>query len=435
MIQPNLHAAFVHLPIGLLVAGVIVEIVGLCFRGPSARVAAKWMIGLGALSMIPAALSGAYALSDVARRSMSLGDKVDVAWADVVARTDLHGGPTSASDKEGDQWRMISGHAWRAGPATAGAVLAVLVWMGASDRWRRRLYLPCGLLLLTSSAVMLWGAWMGGEAVYRHGTGVKLHDRRAGPAAMYPATQPGAAREMTEARAPGTIAAIVPPLQTHVAAAGVAVAFALAAMALAFRNASAGDVVLSAEDEEKHFNFTGVAEPGVRPAVPQDLAMLRSFKPAAAMSVAKTDAPAARFWLAASLFGLIASALGMWFLAVQTDAASRASQDNRSIAVALWDTVKAPAALPGPTTQPPENPFDLNRRLTHVVAGGVLIVLPLIMAAMARWAPRQRAFLAALSLIVVVAIGVQVWLGVLMTLDTPGGSIIRFNPPAVEAGR
>ncbi len=433
MIQPNFHAAMIHFPIGLLVAGLILELTGVCFRGVATRAAARWMIAVGALAMIPAALSGVYAISDVARRSMPVGQKVDVAWADVLKSTDLYGGKTSASDNEGDQWRMISGHVWRTAPATGGALLAVLLWMGASDRWRKRLYLPCGLLLIGSAGVMMWGAWMGGEAVYRHGTAVRLNDRRTAPAVMHPATQPGAAREMTEARSPGTLAHVAPPLQSHVVFAGFAISFALAAMALAFRNASAGEIVLSAEDEEKL--LTGVAEPGVRPAVPQDLAMLRMFKPAAAMAVAKADAPAARLWLTAALFGVITSSLGLWFLSQQTDAASRASQDKRSIAVVLWETVKTPAPPPGPTTQPPENPLNLNRRFAHVIAGGVLIVLPLLMSALAKWAPRHRALLASLSLLLIVVIGVQVWIGVLMTLDTPGGSVTKFNPPAVDVAK
>lgn len=432
MIQPNFHAAMIHFPIGLLIAGLILEIIGVCFRGPAARAAARWMISIGVLAMIPAALTGVYAISDVARRSMPVGQKVDVAWADVLKSTDLYGGKISASDNEGDQWRMISGHVWRTAPATGGALLAVLFWMGASDRWRRRLYLPCGLLLIGSAGMMMWGAWMGGESVYRHGTAVGLDDRRNAPAVMHPATQPGAAREMTESRSPGTVAYVAPPLQSHILVAGIAIAFALVAMALAFRNASAGEVILTAEDEEKL--LTGVAEPGVRPAVPQDLAMLRMFKPAAAMAVAKADAPAARLWLTAALFGVIASALGLWFLSQQTDAASRATQDKRSIAVVLWETVKTPAPLPGPTTQPPDNPLNLNRRLLHVIAGVTLIVLPLVMAALAKWAPKQRAFLASLSLLLVVVIAVQVWMGVLMTLDTPGGSVTKFNPPAVTPG-
>ncbi|QOV91162.1 DUF2231 domain-containing protein [Humisphaera borealis] len=433
MIQPNLHIALIHIPIGLLVVGLLIELFSFLYRGSNARTAARWMIGIGALSMIPVAASGVYALSDTARRSMPPGAKVDTSWVDVLSRTDLHNGKTGASDAEGDQWRMVSGHIWRAGPATALAVLVVLIWMGSSDRLRRNLYIPSGILLIGATAVMLWGAWMGGEAVYRHGTAVQMDQRRNLPAAMFPTTQPGAAREMTEARTAGSIIDVVPPLQTHIVVAGLAIAAALAAMALAFRNAASVDVPLSAEDEEKL--LTGVAEPGVRPAVPHDLAMLRSFKPAAAMSVVRENAPAARFWLLTCLLAVVSSALGLWFLAGQTDAGSRASHDNRSIAVVLWETIKTPAAPLDPTAPAAENPLNLNRRLAHVVGGLAIIVLPLLMAALARWAPRRKWILSMLSVVLVAVLGVQIWLGILMTLDTPAGSILKFNPAEVTTAK
>lgn len=429
MIQPNFHVALIHVPLGLLAVGILLELLSLVFHGSNSRTAARWMIALGTLGMIPTALTGAYALSDVARRSMPVGDRVDVAWVDVLARTDLYAGKTSASDAEGAQWRLISGHVWRMIPATVLAVLAVLVWMGLSDAARRYAYLPCGLALIAATTVMFWGSWMAGEAVYRYGTAVGLDQRRNAPAMLYPSTQPGAANEMTQATTPGTLPHVLPPLQTHITLSGIAIAAALSAIAMAFRNSAVQYATLTREQEESV--LTGVADPGVRPAVPHDMAMLRSFKPAAAMSVAQHRAPAAGLWLATSLLALVSAGFGLWFLSGQTDAARRAAQDDRSIALVLWETIKTPAAPPGPTAvgtnSGSESPLNLNRRSAHAVAGAAIIVVPLLMAALARWAPKRRWLLAPLALVVVLAIGVQVWLGVLMTLDTPGGSLFKLN--------
>ncbi len=58
--------------------------------------------------------------------------------------------------------------------------------------------------------------------------------------------------------------------------------------------------------------------------------------------------------------------------------------------------------------------------------------MPLLMAALARWAPKRRLVLVIFTVVLVAAIGLQVWLGMLMTFDTPAGSITKFNPPALN---
>ena len=433
LVNPNWHAALVHVPIGLFAVGVVVELFSFLYARSAARAAGRWMIAVGAFAMVPTAVSGLYAVSDVARRSMPPGARADVAWADVLRQADLYNGKAGPADAEGEQWRLIAGHAWRMGPATLLAVLGVVVWTGASDRWRRRLYPPVGLLLLAALAAMLSGAWMGGEMVYRHGTGVRLNDRPAMPAGMYPTTAPGAAREMTAAKPPRSVAYYLPPLQTHLLLGGSAVAVALAALGLAFRNTARPEQV-PADDEERL--MSAEAGPGRRPATPNDLAMLRSFRPAAAVYVTPERTPAARTWLVAAVLAVAASAAGWWFLAGQTDAAGRARQENRPLPAVLWDAAKTPATLAGGTTitaPPVGNPANLNRRSAHAVTGGAIVVLPVLLAALARWAPKRRLPLALVAALLLAAIGVQAWLGTLMLLDTPAGSTVRFNPPAVDA--
>ena len=433
LVNPNWHVALVHVPIGLFAVGVVVELFSFLYARSAARAAGRWMIAIGAFAMVPTAATGVYAVSDVARRSMPSGARADVAWVDVLRQTDLYHGKVGPADAEGEQWRLIAGHAWRMGPATLLSVLGVVVWTAASDRWRRRLYLPVGLVLLLALGVMLWGAWMGGEMVYRHGTGVRLNDRPAMPASMYPTTAPGAAREMTEAKPPRSVAYYLPPLQTHLLLGGTAVAVALAALGLAFRNTARPEQVPT-DDEERL--LTGEAGPGRRPATPNDLAMLRSFRPAAAVYVTPERTPAARTWLVAALLGAVASAAGWWFLAGQTDAVERARQEGRPLPAVLWDAVKTPATLTGGTTiapRPADNPLSLNRRYAHAITGGAIVVLPILLAALARWAPKRRLPLSLVAALLLAAIGVQAWLGALMLLDTPAGSTVRFNPPAVDA--
>lgn len=392
LVNPNWHVALVHVPIGLFAVGMAIELFGFLYARSPARAAGRWMIAIGALAMIPTAVSGVCAVSDVARRSMPPGAAADVAWVDVLRQADAYSGRAGGTGAEGEHWRLVAGHAWRMGPATALAVFSVVVWTGSSDRWRRRIHLPVGLLLLSALGLMAWGGWMGGEMVYRHGTGVRLDDRRALPAAVFPATAPGAAREMTEAKSPRSIAYYVPPLQLHLLLGGAAVAVALAAVGMAFRNTARPEAVPAADEEERL--LAGQPDPGRRPAASGDMAMLRSFRPAAAVYVAPEPVPAARTWVLTALLATAASAAGLWFLAGQTDAVERARQDRRPLPAVLWDTVGAPAALPASgTTVPPrpaENPLDLTRRSAHTLAGGAIVVLPILLAVLARWAPRRR---------------------------------------------
>src|SRR4051795_8210464 len=177
LVNPNLHVVLVHFPLALLVMGLAVEILSFFYRRTTLRAAGRWMILLGALAAVPTALSGAYAFADVARRSMPAGERVDVPWYRVLRETRVRssGGasssPAAASADshagESDQWKTMARHAWVQGPASGLAVLTVVVALALPDRWRRGLYLPLLFLLLAATGLMVWGAWYGGEMVYR----------------------------------------------------------------------------------------------------------------------------------------------------------------------------------------------------------------------------------------------------------------------------
>lgn len=433
LINPNFHVVLIHFPLGVFTLGMLIELGSFLYRKSTVRSAGRWMILIGVLSMIATSVSGVYALSDVARRSLPPGQHADVSWRDVTKNTELYNGKNSPTD-EGEQWRLISGHVWRTAPATAIAVFSVILALALTDRWRRRLYIPILLVLLFSLATMFWGAWMGGEMVFRWKTAVQIDTPKAFPAMLQPTTAPGAAREQTELRTTKSVQYYVPALQTHGVVAGLAIAFALAAIGLSIRNA-AGPAKVESEDEARLLNDT-VTEPGHRPARTEDLAMLRSFKPDAAVYLPTVKLPAAKVFLVSALIAIGASLLGTWFLANGTDAFERAQQDHRSFITVMWETIKTqetPARISTSASAKSDvNPLGLNRRLAHVIAGSAIIVLPLILAMLARWAPRQKIVLGLFVVLLLLAIAAQIWLGTLMTLDTPAGSIFRFQDAALD---
>ena len=66
LINPNFHVILIHYPLGVFVLGVVLELLGFFWgRGSRVKVAARWMIVLGALLTLPSATSGIYALSDI----------------------------------------------------------------------------------------------------------------------------------------------------------------------------------------------------------------------------------------------------------------------------------------------------------------------------------------------------------------------------------
>src|SRR5262249_18135378 len=64
-IAPNWHVILIHFPLGLFTLGMVMEIIlGVLGHRGSARTAARWLVVLGALSSLPAAYAGLYAMSD-----------------------------------------------------------------------------------------------------------------------------------------------------------------------------------------------------------------------------------------------------------------------------------------------------------------------------------------------------------------------------------
>jgi hypothetical protein len=141
--------------------------------------------------------------------------------------------------------------------------------------------------------------------------------------------------------------------------------------------------------------------------------MLRSFAPQVEVTGEVESVPAARFWLIVFVGAIGTALVGAWALA-----RGHQTFDPKE----LWKLVTSDGYI---------------RRLAHLIAGGSIVVLPLLMALLSRFARRSRASLAVFSLLLVAALAVQVWLGILLLFDQArispdAGPWYRFQKPAVS---
>jgi uncharacterized membrane protein len=397
-INPNWHAALIHFPLCLLVVGVGIEWVTLVFRRPSLQAAGRGILLLGALSAVAVAFSGIYALDDVVYRSQrpQASQASERPWRDLARDARLHGGPevrdpSAAGEDRGhtaEAWRMLSWHAWLEATGTALMAVVVIAAVGIAGRARHRLMLPFRILLLVGLGLMLCGAWFSGETVYRDATATQLK---------------GSGEPRPPAAAAGGWAGKVgqqveyflgPPLQTHVFMAGVTVAVAVGALVAAMRKLKAA---------------APVAEPtSADPAAPPP-AQETSGNP-------KRHRPAARFWLAAALLAILTGFLGIWNL-------SRPDEANSWSPPKLWATI----------TDKSDNPDGpVNRRTAHVIVALCIVAALFALAAISRWRGQRKAPLAAISLVLLLLLAAQMWLGILLLFDgkgvKSGQPFYRFRP-------
>jgi len=363
LIIPNLHVILVHYPIGLFMTGLLVEIGAIFWRRHSFRAAGRWMIFLGALSMIPTTMSGIYALYDVA---MINNPEVRDTWAAKLAASPL----TAA------QWGELFWHTWLMSISTAIVVLAVVGYVAMSDRLRAKLYLPTLGLLILGAGMMSAGAWFAGEAIYKLAVGVEGPEITTTRPAEVPATQQ--ALSIID-----KINTALPPEQPHMIMAGLGVAVALAAVGLSIRKITS-DVPPPRLDEADALVQSLNPPPPPAPVLP------------------------GRFFMTAMVV-FILTALGGWYIL--------GSESGTFLPKELWKMVV--------TREAAEQ--ALTRRLAHVIAASSLIGLPLIMAGLSRWAPRQKILLALCTLLLIGVIAAQVWIGVLLLFDGTSGTILHFN--------
>jgi hypothetical protein len=146
---------------------------------------------------------------------------------------------------------------------------------------------------------------------------------------------------------------------------------------------------------------------------PSPVSMVRTFNPDIEVMFSPF-APAARFWLLTALVALLT--IGGGLFVSHEDSFAR----GHNLAKDVWEEIK------------PEG-HQINRLLAHVSAGVIIFVTPLVLAGLARFAPRRRLVLSFFTAILLVAVAAQIWFGVLLMYDTSDGTITRWNASEAKA--
>lgn len=154
-IVPNWHPVFVHFPIALLMTATALFVLTACLPGSVTaraplRLVALWNLWLGFAAALVAASFGWIAYNTVAHDALS------------------HEAMTTHRN-----WALL----------TLGLFLPVIVWSVFTHRRGRTLSWFFALILMLPTLFLARTAWLGAEAVYRHGLGVqRLPDTAGGPA-------------------------------------------------------------------------------------------------------------------------------------------------------------------------------------------------------------------------------------------------------------
>jgi uncharacterized membrane protein len=383
LVIPNYHVILIHYPLALLGLGLLIEIFSFLWRRSSFRVAGRWMIFLGALAMVPAATSGIYALFDIAGHGQDQTDS----WQDL-----KEGSGFSAHD-----WSLARDHVLLNSAATGLALVAVVAWVGASDRWRRGLYVPALLALIAAMALMTDGAWHGGEMVFRKGFGV---EGNKGVLQTASAPDNASLREKIDVR--------TSPRQLHLIMAGIVFALAAGALAMSIRR-SVTDFhpwIPSARfQEERRAPVGSLSDPeaSLRP-----VSLLSALNDTSNVKVPPPSVYAARFWLLAAVMAILTILGGLYiggFL--------------------IW-----PGGLDVPalkTAIVDINTHSQRRMGAHIVFGSSILALTVILAILARWGPRARFMLGVCAMVLIAVMAAQVWMGILLLYDGDTGPLSRFK--------
>lgn len=399
-INPNWHVVFLHYPIALLTAGIIGEIIGYFRPRGGLRTASRWMILIGGLLAIPTALLGLYAFRDTVVAGVA---EPNLKWYQIVAR----------SIWSEAQWQFMWDHLVYNLLAVIVTLGVIVAWIGCAERTRRRYYCPMLTLLVGSLVLMSFGAWHGGEAVYRMGTAVETaepqiqaiaaeHDERGGddqsiaeeidvsnvPPRMTPAPhvahhEHANVGRTEEVSAPSRAAYYLSPLQLHLLFAGLMIAPAIVALGLIFRR---GQELTLRPNGNTH---------GIGPAV--EVTARTAFFHSRGL------------WFAVLGFGFAAAVAGAW--SVMGSLFSAVGWQSNWAELQEWS----------------------HRRLTaHAIVGPVLLVTSLALGLLAWFAPNRKKIAGTLAVVFFAALAIQAWLGIAMLFDSHEGPLTNFNEDIAE---
>jgi len=374
-INPNWHVIFIHYPLGLLIVGLVIELLSLHWQRERFRAAGRWMIAIGGLMSVVAALAGIYAFRNVV---ISGPTNPDFKWTALAAMNHWNA----------MQWKYLTAHIWFNSFSVLIFIAVVALWLSRGDEWRAKFHWLMLLLLIIGTGLVMTGAWYGGEMVYRYGTAVRYHEPtqtqpavNVGPEAREDPAKGGKAEEEEEGGE--GLAWVVPPLQLHVVIAGVTAALGIVALGLTFHGWS-------------------------RSLVSPDTTVARTAPPGATPLPEITRLPAARFWIAALVTGAITAVAGVWSV-LGVFSVAGLKED--------WKMLIA---------------SDHRRLLVHVIAGVCLIVLTIILAIVNRLTQGRHRLKAVFVGLFLVAVFIQVWLGTLMLFDSHEGPLTGFSAKAAE---
>lgn len=400
LVHPNWHVILLHYPIALLATGVVVEILSLFGGKGSFRAAGRWMILLGVLSSVPAALTGAYAFrEEVAPGPIDLQQS----WGEI----------QSSSAWTPEQWEFMTEHAWLNAGAVVLALVLVLIWIAAPRRARSFLYVPCLVGFIAVLGLLAVGSWHGGEAVYRFGTAVEAVEEARGGGGDALDAQPGIAAAPGETEHASEHAAwTVPRLEIHLLLAGFTIGLSIAALAVALRSWSRAELRRAERRAEERARGEPVEEE--EPArvraeeAPSETIVTVRTEPAITRRLGPMFLPSPRpVWFLAFLVAVATAFFGYWSYA--SDLTPEALEENV------------------------ETIFDVRaqRLLAHVICGSLLVLLPLIGTVVGRLMRRSRSLALGFTLVIVAAAGLQIWFGLLLLFDSHHGPL--FDLREVEA--
>ena len=211
---------------------------------------------------------------------------------------------------------------------------------------------------------------------------------------------------------PTRIEQLFPPMEMHTLMAGVTTAMALVAIGLSFRKITS---VYDAPEEMPVAAGDPTGLSRVPRTAPGTVTMVRTFNPDLELEI-HPFAPAARFWLLAFVLALSTALGGFFVLARSADVFTQMEDQPRQIPKLLWEQIK------------PDHGEKVNRLFAHAISGTAIIALPLVLALLARFAPREKIILTLVTFCLIAAVAAQVWLGILLLFDTSEGPINQFNP-------
>jgi uncharacterized membrane protein len=376
-IIPNFHVILIHFPLALLGAGVAIELFSFLWRRSSFRAAGNWMIVIGTLAAIPAVTSGLYAFRDVMGHGNEFDSMVEYKSISGFSETD---------------WHVMRNHIILNSIATCLALIAVVTWLGGSDRWRKLMRIPILFLLVVAVGFMTEGAWMGGEMVFRQGFAVR------GKLDVLP-DAPVKPQNLQD-----KIEYFAPEGEVHLLMAGIVFALAAGALGLSIRRALTTETVVVQRVPPTYISAEAGREGTVKP-----ISLLQALNdPGDEIPVTRTT-PAARFWMLMALVAIGAIFTGLWF----------------GDYLMPWPWIINREHVQRAIKHIPD--AKLAREGLHIVFGASILVLALILALVTRFAPRSRIILGVFSLLLVLVMAAQVWLGVLLLFDGGRGPLARFK--------